>query len=158
MFSDSQLYRLRYQHKTMRELCDGLTEAQLCTHVNEGKWSAHENIAHLVAYQPAFLARMFRIQQEEEPLFERYVADNDPAFAETVKQPTAELFDSAEADRDSIARMLLALDEASLMRTGIHARYGKLNVINWVEFFLLHEAHHLFTIFMLTADLRKMQA
>lgn len=158
MFSDSQLYRLRHQHQTMRELADGLTEEQLRMRVNEGKWSAHENIAHLVAYQPVFIARLQRIQQEEEPLFERYVADNEPAFNEAVRQSATELFQRAENDRKRIADILLAQDEQALNRIAIHARYGKLNVVQWTEFFLLHEAHHLFTIFMLTSDLRKMHA
>jgi hypothetical protein len=29
------------------------------------------------------------------------------------------------------------------------------NVTEWTEFFLLHEAHHLYTIFLLVRDLRK---
>lgn len=156
--SDSQLYRLRHQHQTMRELVSGLSEAQLRLPVNPGKWSAHENIAHLVAYQPAFIVRLRRIRNEHEPAFERYVADNDPAFAEAVKESTDVLLAHAEADRNTILNELLSLDEQGLARTAVHARYGKLNVIQWTEFFLLHEAHHLFTIFMLTADLRKAQA
>jgi hypothetical protein len=156
--SDSQLYRLRYQHLTIKEVVQGLSETQLRQSVNPGKWSVHENIAHLAAYQPAFIVRLRRISNEPEPAFDRYVADNDPAFAEAVKEPLEVLLAHTETDRNTILNELLALDEQGLMRTAVHARYGKLNVIQWTEFFLLHEAHHLFTIFMLTADLRKAQA
>jgi hypothetical protein len=30
-----------------------------------------------------------------------------------------------------------------------------MNIMQWLNFFLLHEAHHLFTIFKLAAELRK---
>lgn len=155
MFSNSQLQRLLHQHETLYEMVSGLSEAQLRTPVNPGKWSAYENIAHLAAYQPTFLQRMQQLQQEHEPLFDRYVADNDPAFAETVHLNLRHLLEKLRVERKLIVGMLLSLDDASCWRAGIHVRYGKLSVIQWVEFFLLHEAHHLFTIFMLTADLRK---
>jgi hypothetical protein len=155
MFSNSQLQRLLHQHETIHELVVGLTEAQLRVPVNPGKWSAYENMAHLAAYQPAFLLRMQRLQQEQQPVFERYVADDDPAFAETVQLHLPRLFEKLRADRKQIIGMMLSLDDAGTWRSAIHPRYGKLSVIQWVEFFLLHEAHHLFTIFMLTSDLRK---
>jgi hypothetical protein len=47
------------------------------------------------------------------------------------------------------------MDETSLQRIGRHARYGRLTVVQWVEFFLLHEAHHLYTIFMIVQELHK---
>ena len=155
MFSESQLYRLRHQHQTIAELVNGLTEEQLRTPVNPGKWSAQQNIAHLAAYQPVFLVRIQRIQSEHEPMFERYVADNDPPFLEASEQTVPELLEHIRKYRNSINEVLLSLDEASLARMAIHPRYGKMDITRWVEFFLLHEAHHLFTIFMLTADLRK---
>jgi hypothetical protein len=31
-----------------------------------------------------------------------------------------------------------------------------MNMVQWFNFFLLHEAHHLFTIFKLAAELRKL--
>jgi hypothetical protein len=46
------------------------------------------------------------------------------------------------------------LSPDKLDRTGIHPKYGKLNIIDWTEFFLLHEAHHLFAIFQLTHTLK----
>jgi uncharacterized damage-inducible protein DinB len=155
MFSASQLYRLRHQHETLRELVTGLTEAQLRTPVNPGKWSAQQNIAHLAAYQPVFLTRLKRIQSEDGPLFERYVADNDPPFLEAAQKDVPSLLAKTDTDRKAIKEFLLSLDDEAFGRTAIHPRYGKMDVTRWVEFFLLHEAHHLFTIFMLTADLRK---
>lgn len=158
MFSNSQLYRLRYQHRTVAELVSPFTEEQLRLPVNPGKWSALENVAHLAAYQPVFLERIDMIQQQEEPGFGRYVAENDPNFPVMVRQPLSKILDYLVECRARIVQKLESLDEARLKRVGIHLRYGRMDLISWTEFFLLHEAHHLFTIFMLTTELRKMQA
>jgi hypothetical protein len=42
-----------------------------------------------------------------------------------------------------------SFNEASLLRIGRHPVFGDLAIPAWIEFFLLHEAHHLFTIFKL---------
>ena len=157
MFSDSQLYRLKFQHQTVAELVNPFTEAQLRLPVNPGKWSTLENVAHLVAYQPVFQERIARIQQEQEPQFGRYVADNDPGFAPTVQQTIAILLSRLVEDRERIIQALEPMNNAQLSRVGIHPRYGRMDMTAWTEFFLLHEAHHLFTIFMLTAELHKMK-
>ena len=154
MLPNSQLYRLKHQHETIAELVKGFLEDQLRMPVNPGKWSVQQNIAHLAAYQPQFIARVQRMQQELCPVFERYVADNDPAFAEAAQKNVPELLEHIRAQRQTIVDVLLSLDQAALRRTAIHPRYGALDVPRLLEFFLLHEAHHLFTIFTLTADLR----
>jgi uncharacterized damage-inducible protein DinB len=154
MFSDSQLYRLKYQHETIAELVHGLPEAQLRKEVDPGKWSVHQNIAHLASYQEVFLERLRRIQTEHEPQFGRYVADNDPAFLNACGKDVPHLLQELSTRRQSILNTLLSLDEEALRRTAVHAKFGKMDVTSWLEFFLLHESHHLYTIFMLTADLR----
>ena len=151
MFSDSQLYRLKYQHETIAELVHGFTEEQLRKEVNQGKWSVQQNIAHLASYQEVFLERLHSIQTEDGPAFGRYVADNDPRFLEAANKSVAQLLEQLRTDRQIIQK---TLDSISMQRTAIHARFGKMDVPQWLEFFLLHEAHHLYTIFMLTADLR----
>jgi len=154
MFSDSQLYRLKYQHETIAELVHGLSEEDLRKEVNPGKWSVQQNIAHLASYQEVFLERLRRIQTEDEPQFGRYVADNDPAFLDACSKTAAQLLEQLSTDRQTILNALLSTSEAAQGRTAIHAKFGKMDMTRWLEFFLLHESHHLYTIFMLTADLR----
>ena len=43
--------RLQYQHKTLVDLIDGLTEEQVRRQIIPGKWSIFENIVHLQTYQ-----------------------------------------------------------------------------------------------------------
>jgi len=153
--SPSVQARLKYQHETLHELIKGLTEEQLKERVNPDKWSAFENIVHLAAYQPTFLNRLQQIAHKDNPLFERYVADNDPLFGQYMTYSLKELTDDLATQRFLINNHMMNLNEATLRREGIHPLYGRFNISQWADFFLLHEAHHLFTIFMLNASLRK---
>jgi hypothetical protein len=148
--SESILTRLQYQHKTIDELIDGLSEEQLKTRVNPDKWSSFENIVHLAAYQPIFIKRIHLMLNESEPLFERYVADNDPVFHEYQKKSLAELLETISSDRFTILSLVKKLNKEQLHRTGQHKIYGSITLARWFDFFLLHEAHHLWTIFQLT--------
>ncbi|HVU55094.1 MAG TPA: DinB family protein [Puia sp.] len=161
--SASILTRLQHQHEALTELIEGLTEQQLKQRINPDKWSAFEHIAHLAAYQPMFLARLERIAAEETPsfeppAFERYVAEKDPRFHAYLGHSLEKLTHLIPIMVQAIITHLIALDDDALLRTGLHPRYGKLTVTQWTQFYLLHEAHHLFTIFMLTQDLRTAQA
>jgi hypothetical protein len=153
--SPSVLARLKYQHETLNELINGLTEAQLKERINPDKWSAFENIVHLVAYQPTFFHRLQLIAQKDSPLFERYVADNDPVFHQYMTWPLKELLEDLSIQRFLVNNHITQLSETILRREGIHPLYGHFSICQWADFFLLHEAHHLFSIFMLTATLRK---
>ncbi|HYJ37000.1 MAG TPA: DinB family protein [Chitinophagaceae bacterium] len=149
MLSPSQKTRLQHQHESIIEITRGLTEEQLRVRPDTGKWSAFENIAHLAAYQPGFIERLKRIEKEESPLFERYVAENDPRFLECCEMDLHQLNEFLFTHRFLISNHIATLSEAGLRRIGRHPVYGELTVPKWVEFFLLHESHHLFTIFKL---------
>ncbi|OQP45656.1 hypothetical protein A4R26_09130 [Niastella populi] len=141
---------MQNQHETIYELLNGFSEEQLRQRIHNDKWSPFEQVAHLVSYQPVFLQRMQIIQQENDPLFGRYIADNDPAFIADCKRPLSELLDGLRSQRTDITNYLFGLTDASVRKTGRHPKYGLLTIAEWTEFFLLHEAHHLFSIFMLT--------
>jgi hypothetical protein len=153
--STSILCRLRHQHETIHELIGSLSEQQLRQRVNPEKWSAYENIAHLAVYHQVFLRRVQRIQEEEVPFFPRYVAEDDPDFPVWLQSSLSRLLGMVQESRQSLISLLESMDETSLQRIGRHARYGRLTVVQWVEFFLLHEAHHLYTIFMIVQELHK---
>jgi hypothetical protein len=151
--SKSVLGRLRYQQETIGEIISGLPEVLLKHRVYPGKWSAFENIVHLTAYQPTFIHRIDLMLHREEPIFERYVADNDPRFHEYLQRPLADLMSQISADRFVICSILEEQDDQALKRTGRHSAYGLITIAGWSDFFLLHEAHHLWTLFQLTRSL-----
>jgi len=147
------LSRLQHQQETLKELVADFTEEQLRRRVDPEKWSAFENLAHLAVYQPVFLTRIERIGKEKDPRFERYVAEQDALFPISLERGMTDLLREIMQDRALIIARLTALDDNDLRRTGLHPRYGPLTLRQWTEFFLLHEAHHLFTIFKLLQDI-----
>jgi hypothetical protein len=152
--SSSIASRLQYQHHSIRELTSGLSEESLRLVVRPGKWSIFDNIAHLAAYQPVFIARLEKMEKEASPAFGRYVAEEDPLFPDYQEKTATELFANIETNRAIIRDFLHRGAETLWERTGLHPKFGRLTVSEWTEFFLLHEAHHLFTIFQLVQELR----
>jgi hypothetical protein len=147
--SSSIAARLQYQHHTIREIVGDRPDPVLRREAIPGKWSAHSNIAHLAAYQPAFLNRLDRIVREPSPIFNRYVAEEDPLFSRYLERSAVSLLEQIDADRSRILSLLMEVDESYLERTAFHPRFGLLTVVDWTEFFLLHEAHHLYTLYTL---------
>lgn len=147
--------RLEYQYKSIFALFEGLSDEAIRTHIIPGKWSAFENVVHLATYQHVFLDRMHRILKSEAPLFDRYVPDTDPFFVEHCGKVSADIVKDLLATRRKIVQELAALPDEALERVGVHPNFGPLTIAQWTEFFLLHEAHHLFTLFKLTSLLRK---
>lgn len=146
--------RLQLQQEVLQDLIRGIPEPELRTRVIPDKWSAYEQLSHLTAYQPLFYNRLKRIEQEEQPFFEPYVADNDPLFHDCVQRPLKEISEDFTTQRFILINHLVAMSDATLRRTGTHQKYGPLSIMEWTEMFLLHEGHHLFSIFQLTSQLR----
>lgn len=152
--STATTIRLQYQQEVLQDLARGLTEQQLRTRVIPDKWSAYEQIVHLTAYQPAFYNRLKKIEQEEQPQFEPYVADNDPLFLDCMQRPLKEISEDFTTQRFILINHLVSLPDPILRRMGVHKKYGPLSITEWTEMFLLHEGHHLFSIFQLTSQIR----
>ncbi|WP_205513470.1 DinB family protein [Longitalea arenae] len=148
--SASVCSRLQHQHEAIPELLNGISEEKLKQRIHKDKWSAFEQLAHLVSYQPVFLQRLQKIQAMNEPVFDRYVADDDPAFIACCSRSIHELLSDLAGQRTDIINHLMTLTGAAVSKAGRHPKYGLLTVAEWTEFFLLHEAHHVFSIFMLT--------
>jgi uncharacterized damage-inducible protein DinB len=153
--SSSIVTRLEYQHKSLLELIDNLGDEDIRRQVIAGKWSIFENIVHLQTYQHAFLQRMKQIQTDKNPAFARYTAEADPLFFDNCSRTTRDIIQDMITTRRIIAAYVLALKEDGLKREGSHPVFGSMDIAHWMNFFLLHEAHHLFTIFKLTAEVKK---
>ncbi len=143
--------RLQYQHKSLLELIDGLSDEEIRTAVNPGKWSIFEQIVHLETYQHLFVARIRRMLDEHNPTFDRYSAEADPLFHDHLHLSSREVMQDLLGTRKELANGIISFNEADLAKTGTHPVYGSFHLVNWVNFFLLHEAHHLFEIFKMSA-------
>lgn len=149
----SLIERLKTQHETLPVIIANISKANLELNPAPGKWSIRDNIAHLAKYQPMFIGRIHKILDNDGVAFERYSADLDPEFPAWQIRETNELLIQISFDRKLIQALITGLQPEQLSRTGIHPLYGKLTIVEWTEFFLLHEAHHLFTIFKLVKSI-----
>ena len=154
MIQSSITHRLKDQHKSITPIIINLNNRQIQHPYNRGKWSIHENIAHLAKYQPLFIDRIRKILLMDNPEFEAYDAEEDDGFEIYCAFTTYELLKKISADREIIYNLITKLPPDKLERTGVHSKYGKLTILEWTEFFLLHEAHHLFAIFKLVHSIR----
>jgi uncharacterized damage-inducible protein DinB len=112
-----------------------------------GKWSARETLAHLARGHEIFLARLNRMQTEDRPSLERYRAEQDPEWPNWVALPADEVLQRLRSLRLKLIDYFENLPDAALARSGVHSRFGEMTVIQWLEFFLLHEDHHLYSVF-----------
>jgi len=147
--------RLEYQHKSLLDIIEGLSDEEIRRQVIAGKWSIFENIVHLATYQHAFLDRMRKILDEEIPQFDRYTAETDPLFHDSCSRSTREVMQDLITTRRELIDKIFSLKEEQVLRKGGHPVYGNMNIIQWLNFFVLHESHHLFTIFKLVPQLQK---
>ena len=147
--------RLRYQPKALEYILQGITEEQMRRRPEPSKWSMFENLAHLARYQEVFEERINRIIEEDGIKFGRYNAEHDQDFSKLCLKPVSDVIASFNTKRSQLIAKLESMADNELKRAGIHPIYGRININGWIEFFLLHEAHHFNTIFKLTGPYRK---
>jgi hypothetical protein len=137
--------RLGSQLDSVLFLLSGYTKAALERRAN-GKWSPLNNLAHLARYHEVFLARIEQIVKEDKPQLPRYRAEEDPEWPAWMNLEVVEVVARLQSRRRGLIDTVEKLSPEQLDRIGVHSRYGEMTLELWVEFFLLHEAHHLYVI------------
>jgi hypothetical protein len=145
--SESTLLRLRSQLDAIDVILDGVGEDALRRRPTSGKWSALENLAHLARHHEVFLDRVRRILVEDRPAFPRYRAEDDPDWSGWSDRPPADVRERLGESRRELIELVEALAPEDVARTAVHAVLGEMPLTLWIEFFLLHEAHHLYAVF-----------
>lgn len=146
--------RLQSQHLSIEDLVQRLTEDEYNREIIPGKWTVHQQLAHLVRYQEMFFERVQMIMNSFNAVFDPYVAEEDVQFPKVTQLPVSELLVKLREMRKIISDFYLGLNSGELVRKGKHTQLGNFSIALWAEFFLLHEAHHLFEIFRMTSQLR----
>ena len=149
MLYSALVCRLKTQHLAVAELVKNIDGQRLNQHPEPGKWSIKDNIAHLVSYQPVFIGRVHQMLKGDTPAFNAYRADNEPDFIEAQGWPLTDLINKLNGNRRQILELITNLPDDQLSLKGTHPKFGTMMITEWTEFFLLHEAHHLFTMFRL---------
>ena len=141
---DGLAQRLATQLEAIPALLGELEPALLMRRTIPDKWSAHENLAHLSRYQEIFIERIGRILMEDRPILGRYLAEADPQWPAWVALPTIEVLKRLRNHRERMLAVVGGLSDAQLAREGIHQVFGPLTLTQWLDFFLVHEGHHLY--------------
>jgi len=124
----------------------GVSAETLSARPIPGKWSAHEQLAHLARYHQIFLQRIDRILSEQAPEFPRYRAEDDSEWPAWTGLPTPQLLVRISSMRAKLMARLRSLSKEDFERTGVHPKFGAMSLSLWLEFFLVHEAHHLYAV------------
>jgi uncharacterized damage-inducible protein DinB len=143
---ESQLVRLKTQLASVDVLFAGASPERIDRRPASGKWSARENLAHIGRYHEIFLERLRRILAETSPQFARYRAEEDPGWQEWAPKPLEVVRSQITALRMKLIDTIAGLQAADYARVGIHSAFGEMTLSLWLEFFLVHEAHHLYVI------------
>jgi uncharacterized damage-inducible protein DinB len=114
-----------------------------------GKWSAHQQLAHLARYHQIFLERIDLILSEPSPTFPCYRAEEDPEWPAWANFSTEQILARLSSLRTKLMARLRSLSEEDFQSTGIHPKFGQMSLALWLEFFLVHEAHHLYAVLQL---------
>jgi len=145
-FGESQLIRLKTQLASVELLFGDTNPEGIDRRPASGKWSARENLAHIGRYHEIFLERLHRIVTEPSPRFARYRAEEDPGWQEWASRPIEEVRIRLAALRLNLVDRIVTLQPLDYTRVGIHSSFGEMTLSLWLEFFLVHEAHHLYVI------------
>lgn len=146
---ESALLRLETQLDALDAILAGASEERLARRPANGKWSAREQLAHLGRYHEVFLERIDRILAEDSPQLGRYRTEDDPGAAPWFALSVAEIFGRMRERRARLVERVTKLGPAELRRVGFHPAFGEMSLALWIEFFLAHEGHHLYTILKL---------
>ena len=120
-----------------------------------GDWSARENLAHLARHGTVFLERLDRILNEDTPKLGRYRAEDDPEWPQWSGLPLDEVLRRLKDARRRLIAWVSAVSPDQMSRTGPHPSFGAMTIPQWLEFFLLHEAHHLYTAMLRVGEAKR---
>lgn len=129
-------------------LLEGASPTTLIWRPERDQWSAHENLAHLARHHQLMLDRLQRIVAEDKPQLGRYRAEDDPEWPAWAALSTNEVMGQLRALRRKIIEWSERCSDQDLDRIGVHPLFGEMTVAHWLEFFLLHEAHHLYVVML----------
>src|SRR5215475_8154686 len=155
MLSKSTLLRLETQLDVIHMLLRGAPNEIVMARTSRGEWSPHENLAHLARHHSIFLERLHRIMAEDAPELGRYRAEEDSRWSEWSSLTTDEVIRRLNNLRAAIIQFITGLSEPEENRIGIHPLFGQMDLNMWIEFFLLHEAHHLYKLMLALGEAKR---
>jgi uncharacterized damage-inducible protein DinB len=147
MTLDEQLTHLEAQTRVLENMVAHTDAARFPDHPFAGKWSALEQLAHLTRYHDVFLERLEGMIRSPGTPLSRYNADTDPEWASWQAMTLEAVWAAFQERRTRLRQRLEVTSEPEFKVTGVHPLIGAVTVHDLLEMFLLHEGHHLYSIF-----------
>jgi hypothetical protein len=108
--------------------------------VPAGEWTPREVLLHLLAVEDeVWHARLRQLATEPEPRWPWF----EPGLASFSADSWDEVLDAFRASRAATVAQLDDLDEAGWARSGVHERYGRLDVAALLQRALEHDEEHI---------------
>jgi DinB superfamily len=142
--------RLAGQHEVGMSIVLDTPEHILNQRPAPDKWNILEHFYHLVRYQYLFNQRVDLILSKNNPVLEKYSAETDTEFKKWLQQDKDWFIHVLINDRFVVFNRFREFSDKDLKRTGTHPSFGKLTLMDWHQFFVLHEAHHLHAMWKLS--------
>jgi uncharacterized damage-inducible protein DinB len=136
---------LEAQAGAVLTICDGRDEQALRAQPQPGRWSALQHLAHLGRMHEVYLARVRRMLSEDAPAIAAYRAEHDDEWNQWEGMTLVEIQQRIAGRRAELLELLRSLSNDEWRRIGRHSNFGSLTLAEWIEFFLVHEGHHLYT-------------
>ena len=141
------LARLTGQFESLCRMVDGVDAGVMDYRPADGRWSAAQQLAHLARYHEIFDARLSRILAEDNPLLVRYRAEEDADWASWQQRGSVAVLRELVRLRTGLTERLEQIPADSYALFGMHPVFGSMAMADWLEFFLVHEGHHMYAIF-----------
>jgi uncharacterized damage-inducible protein DinB len=121
--------------------------AERLTRAHPGRWSAQENVGHLVDLEALWLRRAQQYVAGESELAPADLSNRTTTDANHNARNVEYLLSRFRAARSELVRMLTNADDTVVTRTAIHPRLKReLRLIDHLEFIAEHDDHHLAVI------------
>lgn len=114
----------------------------------EGKWGLNGNLLHLSRYARHFQGRVQQILAGEKAL-DRFVETPDALWEKTIQLHHQQLLDDYLKERSQLIVLLSSLEAKYWALAASHPKLGLLSLVDWWQFFLFHEGHHMYVLFKL---------
>ncbi len=150
--------RLAHQIASFRARVGDAEPGDLSRAPAPGRWSALQNLAHVGRHHEIMRDRLARVLAEDAPVFPPYREAEDAGWAAWERLSPEALWPRLLERRQQLLDWTSGLTRDQVARTGVHARFGPMDVAGWLDFFLVHEAHHLYVAMLRRADARAARA
>jgi DinB family protein len=141
--------RLAAQFDAWTVIVGDPSSAELERRPGEGTWNAREHLAHIARMHGVCAARIRVILARDRPVLPAYRMERDASWERWRAHSVEDLLAVASGRRVELMETVRELADSALDRVGVHVELGPLALAEWLEFFLVHEAHHLYAVFKL---------